>query len=63
MLTYLFIGAVWSMWLEYYTTRNLEGLYGSSWVLGERIFHIAVWPYSFLVFLFALIKEFISRIK
>ena len=50
------------MWLEYYTTKNLEGAYGSPWVFLERVFHITLWPISLLTFVYALIKEFISRI-
>ena len=62
MLTYFLIGAIWSMWLEYYTTKNLEGAYGSPWVFLERVFHIGLWPISLLTFIYAFIKEFITRI-
>ena len=63
MLTYFLIGAIWSMWLEYYTTKNLEGAYGSPWVFLEGVFHITLWPVSLIVFIYAFIQEVNRRNK
>lgn len=63
MLTYFFIGAIWGMWLEYYTTKNLDGVYGASWAFLERVFHITLWPVSLIVFIYAFVKEVNRRNK
>lgn len=40
MLTYLFIGTIWSWWLEYYTTTRLD----MGWNLRARVLSILLWP-------------------
>lgn len=55
--SYFIIGVIWSCWLEYFSTRYLEGAYGADWKGRERLFHITIWPYSLSVFLYNLIKE------
>lgn len=56
MLIYLLIGTLWTAWLEWYTTTKLSGIYASPWRLAERIFTIAIWPFSLLVFLYNFFK-------
>ena len=61
MLTYFIVGTLWSWWLEYYTTKNLEGIMGMPWVWTERLFHISLWPVSLGTFIYAMYKEFKRR--
>jgi hypothetical protein len=56
MIIYLIVGLVWVAWLEYYTTRNLEGEDGRKWNIGERIFHLVVWPFSVGTFIYHFFK-------
>lgn len=58
IIRYALIGAIWTGWLEYYTTKNLEGDLGSPWRNWERLFHITLWPFSFGVFIYGLIDGF-----
>ena len=52
MILYLIVGLVWSMFLEYYTTKYFEGPIGESFNWRERTFHIAAWPLSFGYFIY-----------
>ena len=61
MIIYLLIGTIWSFWLEYYTTSNIEGRLGQPWIWKERVFHIVVWPYSLGTFVYALYREYRNR--
>ena len=61
MLVYFTVGLLWSLMLEIFTTTQLENEYSKPWAMAERVFHTCLWPYSFLVFIYALIKEFISK--
>ena len=54
---YVIGGAVWSGWLEYFTTNKLDHPYNTPWVNGERLYHIALWPFSFSVFVYGVLKE------
>ena len=62
-LYYLLAGALWAMWLEYYTVRNLDAPYNQSWSGLERVFHITCWPYSFGLFVFTFIKDFFDNFR
>lgn len=53
MINYVVVGLVWCLWLEYFTTKNGMG----TWVLRERLFHIALWPVSLAIFIIEFIKE------
>ncbi len=54
---YIIAGCIWTGWLEYFTTKNLEGEYGQPWNWPERIFHIVLLPVS----LFTFIKGFFKN--
>lgn len=56
ILGYIALGAIWAWWLESYTTKNLEGIYGSAWSTKERIFHIVFWPINLAIFIYNFIK-------
>ena len=61
MLGYFIFGLLWSLFLEIYSTTQLEKEYSQNWSMIERAFHIGLWPYSFSVFLYTLIKEYIHN--
>jgi len=54
-MIYILIGVLWCFWLEWYTTNNLPGLAGRSWVWRERIFHSVLWPVSLGIFIYNLL--------
>jgi len=54
MLIYFLLGVGWSWWLEYFTTSNLDDVYGQPWVWRERLFHISLWPWSLGTFIYAM---------
>lgn len=56
IITYVIIGVAWAWWLEYFTTKHLEGTYGEDWKGRERVFHIVLWPCSVGVFIYGIIK-------
>jgi hypothetical protein len=55
MILYILVGVLWSWWLEWFTTNNLPGIAGKSWVWRERIFHSLLWPVSLGVFIYNLL--------
>lgn len=57
MLIYIGLGVAWAWWLEYYTTKHLEGILGSDWTWPERLFHIGFWPATFLFFIYNIFKH------
>ena len=61
VLTYLIIGVAWACWLEYFTTKHLEGPYGKDWKGIERILNILLWPVSLGFFVYSLIVEISSK--
>ena len=63
ILYYLLIGAIWAMWLEYYTTRNLDHPYNLPWALLERLFHVTLWPYSLGLFVFTFVKDIFDNFR
>jgi len=56
-LSYLALGLLWSGWLEWYCCNNLPVPFNSPFMWRERIFHIFVWPWSFGVFVYNIIKD------
>jgi len=54
-MIYLLIGVLWTWWLEWYTTNNLEEPYGKKWIWRERIFHTFLWPISLGIFIYNLL--------
>lgn len=60
MIYYLVMGVTWTAWLEWYTTRNLEGMLGRDWAIRERIFHCMLWPYSLGIFILEFIKQLLK---
>jgi len=52
IIIYIVVGCLWAMWLEYYTTNNITGIMGRSWVMRERLFHSILWPVSLPTFLY-----------
>ena len=61
ILLYVFIGGLWSLWLEYFTTNNLEGKMGEPWNNFERIMQWVFWPIYFSVFIFNWIRFLIDN--
>lgn len=57
ILSYFLIGVIWACWLEYFTTKHLEGPYGEDWKGRERLFHITLWPYSLGAFIYGIVEE------
>ena len=55
--TYLILGTLWSWWLENYTTKELAPPYNQPWTNWERAYHIVLFAYTFLVFVYNIIKE------
>ena len=51
ILLYAIIGVIWAIWLESFTTKNLEAPYNSPWTNSERMVHIIFWPITLFVFL------------
>jgi hypothetical protein len=56
MLVYLGLGVLWTWWLEYYTTKYLDGRLGEPWNFKERVIQIITWPFGLLVFLYTFFK-------
>jgi len=54
---YVTVGCIWSLWLEYFTTKYLEGEYGKDWNWPERLFHIVLFPISLAVFIVSALKN------
>ncbi len=54
---YLFIGVLYSLLLETYTTNNLEGALGKPWSIREKIYHLLLWPLSMSIFIYTFIDE------
>lgn len=54
---YFFIGVIWSWWLEYYTTKHLEGELGADWEWKERFLHTGLWPVTFALFIYSIFKQ------
>ena len=60
MIYYLIIAVTWTAWLEWYTTKNLEGLLGREWTMRERVFHFLLWPFSLATFILEFIKQLLK---
>lgn len=56
MLIYVLVGVLWSAWLEWYSTTELEYPYNIPWSIKERLFHIFLWVISFSIFIYNLKK-------
>jgi len=61
ILVYGLIGLIWSCWLEYFTTKNLEAPFNEPWVMYERIYHVVLWPYALSVFIYQFLKEYFKN--
>ena len=57
ILVYFLIGAVWCLYMEWYTTTHLEGRYGQPWKNRERWFHTWLWPYSLGTWVLTIIEH------
>jgi hypothetical protein len=58
---YLVLGCIWTLWLEHYTSTELNAPYNQPWSNRERIFHVFLWVCSFGVFVYTLIKDFFGN--
>ena len=47
---YIAIGAIWTWWLEWYTTNHVDELKGVKWMWRERLFNIICWPIALSIF-------------
>jgi|11_taG_2_1085331.scaffolds.fasta_scaffold12862_6 hypothetical protein len=54
ILIYTMIGLVWTIFMEVYTTRNLEPPYNKPWNTPERLSHLILWPINLTIFLYYL---------
>ena len=61
MLIYFFIGCLWAIWLEGFTTRNLQEPYNRPWVNGERVIQIFFWPATLAVFLYSFFRDLFEK--
>ena len=61
ILLYIMFGCIWTLWLEDYTVTELEPPYNQPWSNRERLFHTFVWPWSFRLFVYTLIKDFFGN--
>lgn len=57
MITYLFTGCVWAIWMEWFTTNKLAGKYAEHWTIQERIVHVTLWPVFVSIFLYNFFKD------
>lgn len=57
IILYTLLGCSWALWLEYFTTRNLETPYNKPWSNTERILHCTLWPVTLIVFIHNFIKD------
>ena len=58
---YIAIGVVWAIWLENFTTRELQAPYNQSWTNSERLFHVTLWVYSFGIFIYNFVKYYFKN--
>jgi hypothetical protein len=56
-MIYIGIGLLWTLWLEWYTTNEIDGFMGRPWVWRERLFHISLWPISIGTFVLEIINQ------
>ena len=56
MITYLIIGIVWTLFLEYMTTESSYTVKAVNWTNRERLVQLAIWPYSMVVFIIEFLK-------
>lgn len=57
ILLYAIIGIIWSLWLERFTTNQLQAPYNMPWSNTERMVHILFWPVTLLTFLHSFFKD------
>ena len=57
IMGYILIGLIWSVWLEWYTTNNIDGILGRPWIWRERLFHSILWPLSLATFVYEFFKQ------
>ena len=58
---YIALGCIWTLWLEHYTTNELDPPYNQPWSNRARFFHVFIWVGSFGVFVYTLIKDFFGN--
>lgn len=56
MITYLIIGIVWTLFLEYMTTESSYTVKAVNWTNRERLVQLSIWPYSMVVFIIEFLK-------
>lgn len=56
MITYLIIGIVWTLFLEYMTTESSYTVKAVNWTNRERLVQLLIWPYSMVVFIIEFLK-------
>ena len=61
MLIYFVIGCLWAIWLEGFTTRNLEDPYNKPCVNRERVIHIFFWPVTLAIFLHSFLSDLFKK--
>ena len=54
MVSYIVIGIIWCLFLEYYTTTYIPG---TVWSMRERAFNALLWPVSLFIFIYTFIKS------
>jgi len=58
---YVAVGFIWSLWLENFTTSELQAPYNQPWTNLERLFHITLWVFTFGIFIYNLLSDFFKN--
>jgi len=61
-LGYLLLGTIWTLWLEWFCTNNLEGQLGRPFTNPERLFQILIWPGSLAIFIYNFLKDVFNKL-
>ena len=56
MIKYIFIGIVWTLFLEYMTTKSSYTVEAVNWTNRERVVQVFIWPISMVLFFIEFIK-------
>lgn len=61
-LIYYVIGLLWTEWLEYFCSNNLEGKLAEPFTFKEKIIQTAFWPAFIAIFIFNFLDDLFKKL-